>query len=188
MTTSTSRIARDTSSSSDFNDEAVRKSLIDADRKIFVYLNNFKCHFRGKSALEFESNLESYGRLSNPNIFPAEDDDAKRPVTYFIDSNGILSILTSWLSEFGDADASLRKAMHTLSIPPVEDYPTADAIKELYESMYSEILNIEGEEYDAFERGISEDYGVEGVSVECRKAEARHERLMALRRQHGITD
>lgn len=75
----------------------------------------------------------------------------------------------------------------TLNLPPVEEYPDITKIEEIIE-LYKKLLNIEEQEYELAEPVIVDDYGVEGVSIECKEAEVFHTKLMELKKKYGITD
>mgnify|MGYP001051991557 CR=1 FL=1 len=77
--------------------------------------------------------------------------------------------------------------MGTSNLPPVEEYPDITEIEEMIE-LCKKSLNIGEQEYDLAEPVIVDDYGVEGISIECREAEIFHNKLMELKKKYGITD
>lgn len=78
------------------------------------------------------------------------------------------------------------KTMGTLNLY-AEEYPDITEIEEMIE-LCTKLLNVEEQEYDLVEPIIVDDYGVEGVSIECREAEMFHNKLMELRKKYGVTE
>ena len=89
--------------------------------------------------------------------------------------------------EFSRALGYLIEKIGTLNLPPVEEYPDITEIEKII-GLCKKLLNIEEQEYELAEPVIVDDYGVEGVSIECKETEVFHTKLMELKKKYGITD